>query len=367
MTREALAKRLRLGPEIVQYYWKSSTRFGFHPVAGAILLIRSLRRGFWPSEAFTLGLLNPDRGRSLMDVHISKRVMVKIQRRLNPPAWEHMLRDKAIFYRYCQAAGLPVPALAAIFIRGGRGWSVTTPAPVNDTEWGQFLEHDCPSPFIVKPSLGCHGKGILILTRTPKSLLTPDGRQYTGAALVEFMQGNPEYDSFVIQERLRNHPALAPVIAAEGLSTSRMITLFSPGQGCRLLNADLKIVMGDNLTSNFNMGATGNLAARVSIDTGRIENVVATVDGEGLVEVERHPDTGVPFRGFAIPDWESACRLVLRAAESFLPVRTIGWDVAFTPSGPVLIEGNFFFDPPNSTSMAYQVHRTLRDSLKTPQ
>jgi len=34
-------------------------------------------------------------------------------------------------------------------------------------------------------------------------------------------------------------------------------------------------------------------------------------------------------------------------AVKFWPLRTIGWDVALTPNGPRIVEGNVWWDPPN--------------------
>jgi hypothetical protein len=39
--------------------------------------------------------------------------------------------------------------------------------------------------------------------------------------------------------------------------------------------------------------------------------------------------------------------LVFRAARHFLPLRASGWDVAVTPQGPRILEGNVWWDPTN--------------------
>jgi hypothetical protein len=39
--------------------------------------------------------------------------------------------------------------------------------------------------------------------------------------------------------------------------------------------------------------------------------------------------------------------LAERAARTFFPLRTVGWDIALTTDGPALIEGNPFWDPSN--------------------
>src|SRR5690606_10909580 len=59
---------------------------------------------------------------------------------------------------------------------------------------------------------------------------------------------------------------------------------------------------------------------------------------------EHHPDTGVCFEGFTLPYWNDTTNLVLRAHQAFPELGVIGWDVAITEQGPVLIEANHAWD-----------------------
>ena len=52
--------------------------------------------------------------------------------------------------------------------------------------------------------------------------------------------------------------------------------------------------------------------------------------------------TGTPIKGFQFPDWEKAIELVLGAAREIPQMAYVGWDIAFTPDGPCLVEGNNF-------------------------
>ena len=53
-----------------------------------------------------------------------------------------------------------------------------------------------------------------------------------------------------------------------------------------------------------------------------------------------HPDTGVVLSKFKIPYYEDAVKLVCHAHKFFYNVRSIGWDVAISEKGPIIIEGN---------------------------
>jgi hypothetical protein len=63
--------------------------------------------------------------------------------------------------------------------------------------------------------------------------------------------------------------------------------------------------------------------------------------GYGGQDHDIHPATGAPIAGRTLPDWAAAIALAVDAhARAFADYVLIGWDVAFTPQGPLLIEGN---------------------------
>jgi hypothetical protein len=64
-----------------------------------------------------------------------------------------------------------------------------------------------------------------------------------------------------------------------------------------------------------------------------------------------HPKTGAPFADFQLPHWQEARKLAEHAAVLFLPLRTIGWDLALTDDGPLLLQGNAEWDPVNHLVM----------------
>jgi hypothetical protein len=133
------------------------------------------------------------------------------------------------------------------------------------------------------------------------------------------------------------------------LQTLRVVTYAEPDGGVGVYDALFKIIVGDSLVDNFQDGRSGNLIARTRLVDGVLGPAVGpSPDGVGLASYVDHPHTGVSICGLPLPGFAEALGLVRRAAQFFLPLRTIGWDVALTASGPVLVEGNVWWDPFNA-------------------
>jgi len=55
-----------------------------------------------------------------------------------------------------------------------------------------------------------------------------------------------------------------------------------------------------------------------------------------------HPITGSTIVGFQVPFFKEAVKMVKEASTVVSEVAYVGWDVAVSPDGPVIIEGNCF-------------------------
>ena len=320
---------------------------GYRPVFAHAWSICS-QRGFTPLEAYRLGLFDPKLDGGALSRFCSRRQMTRLQKAVNPADWAVLVKNKALFYRYCRAQDLPIPELYAVWCRDSAGWTHTGRPVVDRRQWVTFIEEDLPEHFVIKPAESAFGRGLSVFKRTPDGIVDAQGKPHSADDICESMGTVGRFDSFVIQERLWNHPDLLSLTDVQYLQTLRLNTLIDSDGRCRLIHGHMKFIAGSSAADNFDYGTTGNLQCLVDLDCGRLPPAVTmTQDPPAIVTVARHPKTKEEFAGFQLPLWEHACRLVLRAAPLFLPLRAIGWDIALTPAGPVLVEGIIWWDPPN--------------------
>ncbi len=141
---------------------------------------------------------------------------------------------------------------------------------------------------------------------------------------------------YMLQPRANPHADIKTIVG-DRLATVRMLTTRTSAH-TKVHRAVWKIPAGTNVADNFWRG--GNLLATLDIETGRVLRVVR---GVGLAQepVTHHPDSGAELVGFTIPLWREMKDLVCEAAGMLGGIRLIGWDVAPTDKGPVIVEPNY--------------------------
>ena len=65
--------------------------------------------------------------------------------------------------------------------------------------------------------------------------------------------------------------------------------------------------------------------------------------------------------GYRVPRWPAVGKLACDAAKAFLPLRTVGWDVAITLDQPCLIEGNVTWDTLSGEPRMGEIYRFLQN------
>ena len=329
---------------------------------GFLKAVRMCRQHrFDPSEAYYLGFFDGGFDEATLDRYVSRRELTKLQERVNPPSWADLLKNKGMFYRFCMANEVPVPALYALYFPGCGGvlgdgrWLAA-----KGRAWARHLSEELPETFVFKPARGSNGDGVAVFQRCGDEFTDAAGRVYDAGEMWRLMSSETFRTGLIIQERLQNHADLDRLTGSQFLQTIRACTFVDATGSARLLHAHLKLTAKGVATDNFGVGLGGNLQCCVDLDSGVPGAAVRLRRcGHGLEQVERHPETGMAFSEFALPHWRQLGDVVNRAAERFLPVRAIGWDVAITPTGPVVVEGNIWWGPNNPFGNMDKVRRVL--------
>ncbi len=116
--------------------------------------------------------------------------------------------------------------------------------------------------------------------------------------------------------------------------TIRVYTILKSDNSVQLLAAAIRVGGSDNVVDNFHAKGT---AFPIHLQTGVVYGT--GIDAEG----NRHyktPSSGYFMPGFQIPCWNEVVDFVKKAAKHKPLARFIGWDVAITPDGLDMIEGN---------------------------
>jgi hypothetical protein len=302
-----------------------------------------------PVEAFRLGFFSPAFDKALLRKCISRKMLTRIQKKYNPPQWAELARNKGLFHRWCGDSGIKTPALYLLSYDANL-WSDCSNGGVIscDREKSSFVHEKLPDRFVIKPLRSAYGKGVCIFTKDDGQFKDTDGSAVTARQLVAHLHGGYP-DGFLIQQRIDNHPDIDSLSGCEALQTVRVITFIDASGRINLLHAHFKPITRPGVVIDTHLdGLTGNVEVPVDINSGILSeaNQIAG-DGSGIATIIEHPITGRPFKGFALPRWQDVRRAAAEAAVKMLPLRLLGWDIAISPDGPVIIEANVWWDPPN--------------------
>lgn len=194
--------------------------------------------------------------------------------------------------------------------------SFLVPAEDNYSQFLEFL--NTHETFMSKPYDGLAGQDV----KKVHTKDIPDPRAY----FEDCIKNRYFLDELVIQ-----HPDMN-VLCPSSVNTMRVMTFNDHGKP-EILWMGLRVGNGVNAVDNFH--ADGMIVS-INQETGcLVGNGVNTEHS-----FTHHPATGIQFDGFRIPCFEEAKALALKAALESDKILVVGWDVAISENGPVIIEGN---------------------------
>jgi hypothetical protein len=249
--------------------------------------------------------------------------------------WYGLVSDKIASTTYLAAFGLPTIPIVAIYApRLTRGAAHVLRSRA-DLE--RFLAREDVYPLFGKPADGFQSLGSIALRQAHRESDELETINGTAIRRDDFLDDVClHYDGGYIFERfMAPHPD-ASRLYGERLGTTRIVTLCD-ADGPQIFRASWKIPSGQNTADNF--WRSGNLLAKIDVDSGAVEKAVSGAGFETKFETH-HPDTGAPLIGAAVPCWADVKEVALEGARVMRHVPMLGWDLGSAAEGPVIVEMN---------------------------
>jgi hypothetical protein len=220
------------------------------------------------------------------------------------------VQDKARFEEICRGLGLPCVPTVAAFDHG-----VST---------GEDKLRKWKAPLFVKALSGNRGAGAELWQPGVRGFVSSSGQELTLDELIDRLR--PE--NCIVQPVLEDHPALR-AFGTVALSNIRLITAKAGETPAVPIAASLSLAVEE-----------GSLTGHAGIHCG-IDIATGTITGTSRSVEEDDRLAGRDIAGFAVPDWKACVTIACKAHDEAFPAfTTLGWDVALTATGPVLLEAN---------------------------
>lgn len=259
--------------------------------------------------------------------------LMHLSARANPPFGNSKIQvtDKLQFARSCRAGGVDTPE---VFVRVERSGDDDCWALSPETHVGPGLPK---CDIFIKPATGKGGRGCERWMFANPSYRDLQGREFNEEGLIDHLMGLARLRGrYLIQECLSNHADLRDL--SGGLTSLRVISCRTERDEFEVTNATFKIAFSSaSPVDNFHRGGG---VARVDIATGTLGPASDSWRNRPCVWHATHPVTGARIEGRTLPLWRETLDLATRAHRLFPDRIMLGFDVAITGRGPVVIEGN---------------------------
>ena len=351
----ANAEKARFAAEIIG---QARKHYGGSYFSVGLRFLNVYAKRFSPSEILELDLLDVSKSGRDIDEFISKENMVQLQQSFNPVELTNQTENKLDFERLCAEAGLHSARTVAVVETNPRVSASLNGEIIPGVDIVNALAARLPpGDYVIKPRDGALGRGVLIFCCGDTE------PECVGNTLKEHLDQHGDFDSWLVQPKLINHEDVTRISPSPALQTVRLVTYVDGNRDVRILLAGWRLADEKAEFDNFSGTGKNNVFCVIDPADGTMQKFFMKSRhpfGFGLHEVERHPVTGQSLRGLQPPMWDDVVKLGKTAALAFLPSRCLGWDIAMTSAGPVLIEANRYWDPHNEDVDMRRVLRYLR-------
>lgn len=242
---------------------------------------------------------------------------------LNPRAHFPAVDSKKRMHELCAGLGIATPELYGI---------VATHSAL-----GRLPQIVAGHPdFVIKPNRGAAGRGVLVVAgRDGDDFVRHNGRRLRPGDVFQHVSDivsglyslGGQADEALIQHRVVPHPAFEKM-SHQGTADVRLV-VYRHVPAAAMLRLPTGLSGG---RANLHQGAVG---AGIDLETGVTCHAVLRNR-----RTERHPDTGHPVTGFAVPYWPEMLDIGVRISHA-VKLGYVGVDIVLDrEQGPLLLEAN---------------------------
>lgn len=330
-----LARWLRNVPTHNNYSDRAESSFLRRILEQYVLLVKN---GITVEDYYEFNLHKADRPWAEKREYIGQLDYDRLYRHINGMAYDAQFRNKLVFQLLCESLHIPVVPILAVYTQ--KAGVYPRRALRNRQDLESFLKEGPCEHIFMKNSTQSFGIGSMSLGEycgndTWKTV--PTAQEITITEISNHLAhsdqrgGDPQW---LIQDTVSAHSDLTRVVA--GVCPTLRIMTLQLDDNVIVTDALLRFGYGDSPVDN---NRSGGVPFLVDTITGEVGQGAWFNEGRWST-VTSHPATGEAVTGMQVPFWEQARDLAIESAEKFSQMTLIGWDIAVTENGPVVLEAN---------------------------
>ena len=255
--------------------------------------------------------LVPDIDRNFL-IEIVPKMFAKnyLAHKINPLNEKWKLVEKNKFYKILKDNEIPFPK-TYFYTKNGKFYNI------EDKEITDLISFENIEMF-VKSVNGSGGADVDIIT----------------------FKSNQKYsDNLIFQEMLKSHKNIYKLCPVKAVQTLRINTYYTLHNEIEYDSYFIKLPPPNAISDN---SYTGCIMVSIDPNTGKLQRTGFTKYGNkiGHQNITSHYNSDIKFENYQIPFWKETKILIKKLHSIFPKLRFIGWDIAITNEGPVVIEGN---------------------------
>lgn len=232
-----------------------------------------------------------------------------------------LLKDKFIFWAFIHSLG--IPAINNLFlIVAGKLQSLTEITEISLLENGMY---------IIKNASIESGRGVKTFEIKNQTIVFESADLSETTFLRKFKSG-----VWIIQPRIESHQKIKTVNAS-ALNTTRIYTM-NTGSDIVYMGS-FQAFATDN--APIDSWQYGSIYVGIDEKTGNLNEHGLTSENDlRLGLLKEHPNSQVRFENYVLPYFNESVLLCKKAHRYLYGFFVIGWDIAITDKGPIIVEAN---------------------------